>query len=351
MNESIQRITAHSTFSQTRLGRGAFAGIGIGVAVMTAAGSTRADDSAAAQALFDQGKKLATEHKFSEACPKFEESERLDPGLGTLLNLADCYEHEGKLATAWSKFLELAGTAKAAGQAHRAQIGHDRAAALAPRLSNLVINVPDSHQVTGLEVRRDGTVVGQAEWGAAIPADSGAHTISASAPGHLPWSDSVTVGGAGTSSTIMVPELAPAPVAAEPIASGGTTTTPTAPLPTFTPKENDSENHGLGTQKIVALSSVGVGVAGVAVGAVFGLFSLSKHNDANTACPNASCGTQNGHDLWNDAIQDGNISTVAFIVGGVGLAAGAVLWFTAKPAGASAQVGMGPGSVMVSGRF
>ena len=44
-----------------------------------------------AESLFREGKRLSSEKKFSEACPKFEESYRLDPGLGTLLNLATCH--------------------------------------------------------------------------------------------------------------------------------------------------------------------------------------------------------------------------------------------------------------------
>src|SRR5262245_18728599 len=63
--------------------------------------SARADDSAAAQALFDQGRKLMESERWAEACPKLEESQRLDPAGGTLLHLALCREHEGRIATAW----------------------------------------------------------------------------------------------------------------------------------------------------------------------------------------------------------------------------------------------------------
>jgi hypothetical protein len=108
---------------------------------------------------------------------------------------------------------------------------------------------------------------------------------------------------------------------------------------------------GLGTQKILAIVAGGVGVVGLGVGTAFGLVTMSKKSDAQKACPNL-CADPNGVSLWSDAKSAGNVSTVAFIVGGVALAGGAALWFTAKPesrSGPSAQVGVGPGSLQLKG--
>ena len=58
---------------------------------------------ATAQALFDEGKRLHKDKNFQEACPKFEASHRIDPGLGTLLYLGDCYEEIGRTASAWAR--------------------------------------------------------------------------------------------------------------------------------------------------------------------------------------------------------------------------------------------------------
>src|SRR5947208_2872853 len=98
-------------------------------------------DAATAQALYDQAKKLMADGQYAEACSKLEESEHLDPGSGTLLNLGDCYEHIGKFASAWGKFLEAAGVAKSANQLERERVARDRAAAVASRVSNIVINL------------------------------------------------------------------------------------------------------------------------------------------------------------------------------------------------------------------
>src|SRR5215218_5450162 len=92
------------------------------VALVLCPASAHADpavEKAAAEALFQQGKALVAERRFAEACPKFAESLRLDPGVGTLLYLADCQEKAGKTASAWARFLEAAAAAKAAGQADR----------------------------------------------------------------------------------------------------------------------------------------------------------------------------------------------------------------------------------------
>src|SRR5262249_2265450 len=71
-------------------------------------------DPASAQTLFDQAKQLMADGKYRDACPKLEESQRLDPGPGTLFQLASCYEKIDRTATAWAAFLEVAAAAKAA---------------------------------------------------------------------------------------------------------------------------------------------------------------------------------------------------------------------------------------------
>lgn len=70
-------------------------------------------NAALAESLFREGKRLSGERKFADACPKFAESYKLDPGLGTLLNLAICHESEGKPATAWAEFSETSSRANA----------------------------------------------------------------------------------------------------------------------------------------------------------------------------------------------------------------------------------------------
>ena len=291
---------------------------------------------------------------YTQACTKFEESLHLQPALGTLHNLADCYEHLGKLATAWSKYVELADKATAAGQTERARVGKKHAAELAPRLSNLVINV--THPAPGLEVKRDGTAAGQAEWGTPIPADAGTHTIEATAPGRQPWSASVVVEDGAKTSAVTVPELQPVAESTAPTpAPGADGATTSGALPPAPPTDTGGSTHPLGTQKILALVSGGIGLVGVGVGSYFGVQSMSKHNDASKGCSTMVCANPSDLTLWSDAHTAGDWSTAAFIVGGLGLAGGAVLWFTAPRAERSAATGprvrLGLTGVQISGAW
>ncbi len=77
------------------------------------------EEKAIARTLFEQGRSLVRAGKWDEACPKLAESQRLDPGIGTLYNLADCHEHVGKLAAAWVEFSEVQDQAKRSNQAER----------------------------------------------------------------------------------------------------------------------------------------------------------------------------------------------------------------------------------------
>jgi hypothetical protein len=127
---------------------------------------------------------------------------------------------------------------------------------------------------------------------------------------------------------------------------------PSAPQsPVVAPPPETSS--GLGTQQILALVAGGVGIVGLGLGTALGLMAISKKNDAQSACPSSPCSTEDGSNKWSDAASAGNVSTVGFIVAGVGVAGAAVLWFTAPSASgeASTQVGLGPGVLRVNGTW
>src|SRR5580698_10375476 len=92
--------------------------IAVGLATVSVARAVFAQsDKAGAESLLDEGIKLTTAQKYAEACPKFEESLHLYSSLNTEYFLADCYEHVGKVASAWVDFLEVAEKAHATGEA------------------------------------------------------------------------------------------------------------------------------------------------------------------------------------------------------------------------------------------
>ena len=115
-----------------------------------------ADDKALATILFRDGRALMAAGRIPEACAKLEESQRLDPGGGTLLNLALCHEHEGRLARSWSEFIEAELVARGDGRGDREVEAASHVRALEPRLPRLTIVVPPAAQVEGLEIERDG---------------------------------------------------------------------------------------------------------------------------------------------------------------------------------------------------
>lgn len=304
-----------------------------------------ASDAAAAQALFDQARQLMSKGQFKAACPKLKESQRLDPGSGTLINLADCYDHEGKTASAWSTFLEAAAASRRIGNPEREQAARTRAKVLEAKLPKLVVNVAAPSRVPGLELTRDGGVIRQPLWGTAVPTDPGKHTIIAKAPGYKPWQFIAEVKPGATTATVDVPPLQQESAQATSAPSPAASTAPGAPPKDQAP--SGSKGGGLGTQRTLALVSGGVGVVGVALGTVFGLKAKSKHDEAASHCDGSVCRDQTGVDLKSQARSAGNISTVGFIVGGVGLAAGATLWFTAGPK--HTEVGLTPSGVSVRG--
>lgn len=175
---------------------------------------------AQAEVLFRQGRDLMAAGKIAEACTAFAESQKLEPAVTTLLNLAGCREKNNQLASAWGFFLDAERQTRSAGatteQLH--SIAQDRAQKLEGRLSTLTIQVPADSRVGGLELSRNGEVVDGATFNKALPIDGGTYTIAARAPGNEDWTTTVTVGVEHDAKTVAVPKLKPAPptVAAPP---------------------------------------------------------------------------------------------------------------------------------------
>jgi hypothetical protein len=280
-------------------------------------------DAVTAEALFDEARKLMTQGDYAAACPKFADSEALDPAPGTALNLAHCYEKAGKWASAWAAYKTAQAVAERAGQRDRAAIASKKVAEVEPTLSRLTISVPASSQASGLEVRVDGDVVAQPAWGVAVPIDGGGHDVSASAPGKLAWKGHVDLKETGQALVVEVPALPDAPQAAgaAPIS---------APESVAPPGPGEHEGKG---QRIGGVVVGGIGVAGVVFGAFAGLHASSKYSDAKQDCGNStSCSGPTGDAglaLRDSASSWAAVSTVAFAVGGAAIAAGAVIFFTA----------------------
>lgn len=286
------------------------------------------DTSATAEQLFNQGRDLSKARRWAEACPKFEASLHYDPVLGTRLNLAICYEHIGKLASAWGLFRETMQLASKAGDVKRRDFAQKQAAALEPRLPRLAVSAP-AHPPDGFVVRRDGAPIDPGAQGVALYVDPGPHEITASAPGFEAFTRTVT-SVEGKADTLAIPALKPVPVA--PIAR------PEPPRPPARAQVDprvatQAAPAPSQTRRYVALGVGGAGAAALGVGLVFGARARSTYRDAETLCgADLVCDPESydkGKRLVRDANSQATISTVLVAAGGAAIVTAAVLWITA----------------------
>jgi hypothetical protein len=280
-----------------------------------------AEDKALATQLFKDGRRLVDDGHVSEGCRKLEESQRLDPGGGTLLNLALCHEKEGRTATAWAEFTEALGIARRDLRAQRIEMALTHIASLEPRLSHLVIQVSPSTDLPDLEITRDGSRLQRAAWGTAMPVDPGDHVIAASAPGKLAWKHIVTVPPDSASAVVAVPPLSDAPAPASP-----------ALVP---PSAVTSRAQSAGSSAPVWVA-MAFGAAGLGAGTYFGLSAISKQKTANRTCSDTQCDDA-GATANDEAIRYANFATVGFVVGAVGVGLGTFLLLTGGPPSPSRQ--------------
>ena len=185
------------------------------LAVMLIASTRVAGASPESDKFFRDGKDLLNAGKLAEACAAFARSQKLEPKVGTLLNLADCRERQGQTATAWSLFLEARSLATQI-KDKRATEATRRAATLERNLAYVTLTVAPDRLASGLVIKRNGTVVDPAAWNKAVPLDPADYVIEASAPKYKSWSTTQPL-GPRERVTVVVEALAAEPVAVVPV--------------------------------------------------------------------------------------------------------------------------------------
>jgi hypothetical protein len=289
------------------------------------AGPAQADaaSEAAAEALFKQAKTLATAGNYAEACPKFEASQKKSPAAGTLVNLADCYEHEGKITSAWVTYKEASRASAIRKKTEWETLSKSRIAALEPKVPKLVVGPTPMADRADMQIARDGETLARSEWAVAIPVDPGTHTIVATAPGRATFKRTIDVPADGKTFEVRVPVLEETGVA---LGKGD---------------EGVHDEGGMPTRKTVGLVLGGVGVVGVAIGTVTGILTFGKKSDAAALCTSYPLGCADpaaARALNGEASTMGAVSTISFVFGGVLLAGGTVLFLTAPKNVASLQI-------------
>jgi len=269
------------------------------------------DPDQAADAIYKRGKELYAAERYAEACPKFAAVHKIDPGVGSALYLGDCYEKEGKMASAREAFLDGVRLARAKGDDKRRKLAEVRLAAAEALTGSLRIELPNDVP-SGFSVDLDERTLLEKDLNQTIPLDRGPHVVIARAPGYLPEKLAKEVKD-GTVTTVKLAPLMPDPDAAWQI----------KPL------------------QVAGLVIGTTGIAGLVVGGVFGARALSTQSDYETHC---SGGADNlcrasGTALYEDARDQSTISTVAFVAGGALLGAGLTLFIAGDEAPVSPEGG------------
>jgi hypothetical protein len=268
-----------------------FAGLSVPRTVLAA--ETSPGDPVTADALFRDGRSLVLAGDYPHACPKFAESLRLGHAPGTLLNLADCEEHVGRVVTAWEHFRELSRELPATDE--RQSFAVRRAAALEPRLSHLTVRA-SSRFPSGVTIWRDEVELERTNLDVAVLVDPGVHTVMVSSGDSVLYRVEFEV--ADGQSRI---------VRAEPPDDGGRT----------------SSRSGMRTAGWIA---GGLAVTAFVTGTCFGISALSNSSSADAHCSGGVCTNAASAGAYDDARSQARVADVAFGTGLVAaLAAGGLL--------------------------
>jgi len=288
--------------------------------------SAQSAESQAAEALFRQAKTLMERGDLEAACEKFAASQALEPGLGTLLYLGDCYERAGRFASALSTFREATQLAEERGDAARLRLAQVRVSALEPRAPTLEIKRGPAAQALELQITVGGVPMPRSELGHRVPRDAGSYEIRFSAPGYEPFVTHIDLKNAD-SVALTVPRLVPV--------SRRSARSDAALAPHDAPETGS-------TQRTVAWIVGGTGAALLATAGVFAGLASGKNRDSKEDCDRDSpnrCGPT-GVQLRDDARGFANIATLASVLGGIGFAGGLVLYVSAPEAEAAPGQGL-----------
>jgi len=328
--------------------RGLYLGIVacVTLSLSNAAAQTTSRDKAIAIQLFEEAEQLMATANPAAACPKYSESQKREPQLGTLLQLADCHERIGKTASAWAAYkeaAEIAARRNAAGSNEpREAIARARAAALETKVARLMVIVTQA-DIASLEIRQDGELLGRGAWGSALPVDPGTSTITAQARGKKPWSKAVEIPSTGARIEVTIPPLEDE--AATPTAVPAAITPASAPPGGTTPPTLPERSARGSTQRIVGYFVGGGGVIAIGVGAALGFVVNSRIAERDAICPSGQhCTPDEARQILElDAQARSNAvaCNVALVLGTAAALGGVALVLTA-PSGTSGSSGAGP---------
>jgi hypothetical protein len=279
-------------------------------------------DPAGATELFRQGRDLMQSGDIAGACARFGESVSLDEKVGTLINLSECEDKLGKIASA-RQHLQRAIDLGRAQNDDRVPLAQNLFEVIDKRVPRLTIryteDVPE-----GTTIKRDNIVLGAAVLGSSLPIEPGRHVVVVSAPNRADRTFEIHVAEGETRSldvsagdSLAPPPPKPAPIVVVP---GAQRSLPLRPL---------------------AIATGSVGLLAVAGGAILGAAAIATNAAANDnhGCVMTMCDDQRGVDLRNQARTAGDASTLLFVAGTALVASSVVMWLIAPRKQSPQQVG------------
>jgi hypothetical protein len=319
-------------------------------------------DRATARQLGEAGQQALDANNYKTAEDDFRRADKLVHAPTLLLGLARALAGEGKFVDAQETYKRIVREGVAPGSPAVFQRAIEAAAkeveTVTPKIGGATITVKTAGgepTPANLQITWDGAPVNAATLGVKRPADPGEHVVHAAADGYKPidLKVRVPVGGAADAALTIEKDPNAAATAAPPNPAAADGSAPAGDAR----EQPATARGGPGIWPWVAL---GVGAAGLITGGVTGAMAMSKQSNLASACSGHTCppDQKSTLDSYNTL---GAISTVGFIVGGVGAATGVVLLllkpnFISAPAPASAtglhvEPVLGLGTVGAAGTF
>ncbi|HEY8091093.1 MAG TPA: hypothetical protein VIF09_24690 [Polyangiaceae bacterium] len=304
-----------------------------GLAFASRARAGNAVDQAAATELFNAGRDLMKGGDFAAACPKLTESVRLEPTVGALAKLAECEEHERRTVSAYGRWQQARNLARASSDDRLVDVEHEfaRLDGVVPKLRVIATGaLPE-----GIVVHVDDVEIGSGSVGVALPVESGAHTVTASAPRKRPWTVTIETPANGATTTVTLPELVDVP------------SSPAVPTSEPSPQPTTPARRAGSMWRPVGVVTAGTGLVAIAAGFAAGVAAMHQRDDAG--CPGNLCPSSGAADTLRMAKTTADWSTALFVAGGAFAIGGATVWWLSGRPASAAAVYVTPAGV--AGRF
>lgn len=323
-----------------RLGRRVQTGlVAVALIIIAVVGAVPAEaapvqERAAAQALFEAGRKALQAGKFDDACSKFEESDRLDPAAGTRLNLGNCEEKRGRIASAWERYLGASELLEDGDR--RKEFAKQKVAQLKPRVPFLHIEL-SSDAPAGTRIWRDEREL-TGSVGVPIPLDPGSYELIIEAAGYEAQVIDIVLTEGGKKRI----QVQPGAAIEEPVQTD-----------TVVPSVVEHDSERAGTAKVAGYTLLGVGSLAVISGAAFGILAVTELPTAEAACDVDQMQCSPEAQTFQDYATYANIS---WLVAGAAAAGGFFLvfaddWFGDDALAVEAGIVQGGPGIRVRGAF